>query len=130
MAGAENKWVRIDRGAAEHGNMRRKIALADLVDGPWLLPPSDSIIGASILEAFSASGLKPPRGHVVSFSIPLCCQLLAGERFLAMLPLSMASVAKGGALKVLDVEFAGIPRPTGIFTLKRRTPTSFGTTLH
>ena len=112
MAGAKNKWVR-----------RRKIALADLVDGPWLLPPPDSIIGTSILEMFRAGGLKPPRGHVVSFSIPLCCQLLVGGRFLAMLPVSMASVTRGVGLRILDVEFAGIPRPTGIIALKRRTPT-------
>ncbi len=112
MAGTKNKWVR-----------RRKIALGDLVEGPWMLPPGDSIIGSSILEVFRASGLNPPRGHVVSFSIPLCCQLLAGGRFLAMLPVSMASVTRGVALRILDVEFAGIPRPTGIITLKRRTPT-------
>jgi DNA-binding transcriptional LysR family regulator len=112
MAGSKNEWLR-----------RRKIALADLVDAPWMLPPPDSIIGSSILEVFRANGLKPPRGHVVSFSIPLCCQLLAGGRFLAMLPVSMACVAKGLALRILDVKFAGIPRPTGIMTLKRRTPT-------
>jgi DNA-binding transcriptional LysR family regulator len=112
MAGTRNKWLR-----------RRKIALSDLVGEPWLLPPPDSIIGSLILEVFRASGLHPPRGHVVSFSLPLCRQLLAGSRFLAMLPISMASMARGVALRMLDVDFAGIPRPTGIMTLKRRTPT-------
>ena len=111
MAGPKNKWLR-----------QRNIALTDLIHEPWMLPPAESIIGSSIIDVFRASGLEPPRRHVVSFSVPLCCQLLAGGRFLAMLPVSMAYVGRGTALKILDVEFPGIPRPTGIMTLKRRTP--------
>ena len=112
MAGTRNKLL-----------PRRNIALGDLVGEPWLLPPPDSIIGTLILDVFRTNGLHPPRGQVVSFSLPLCCQLLAGSRFLAMLPISMASMARGVAVKMLDVDFAGIARPTGIMTLKRRMPT-------
>src|SRR5215207_7193667 len=70
MAAARNKWVR-----------QRHIRLADLVHEPWMVPPADSIIGASIVEAFRASGLQPPHTPAVSFSIPLCHHLLAGEGY-------------------------------------------------
>ena len=58
MAGVQNKWVR-----------RRNIALGDLIDEPWVLPPPDSVVGLSITEAFRdwryrpkcTSGAEPPR---------------------------------------------------------------------
>ena len=68
VAAPQNKWFR-----------RRKFALADLIDEPWILPPAGSVIGASIIEVFHLNGLEPPRKHVVTFSIPLCHQLLAGH---------------------------------------------------
>ena len=111
MAVPQNKWFR-----------RRNSTLADLVHEPWILPPADSVIRASIIEVFRTSGLAPPRNHVVTFSITLCYQLMASGRFLAMLPLSMARSHGGLPLKILDVGLRGIPRPTGIITLKKRTP--------
>jgi DNA-binding transcriptional LysR family regulator len=110
MAAPQNKWFR-----------RRNITLADIIEEPWILPPADSIIGASIIEVFHRNGLEPPRKHVVTFSIPLCHQLLAGHGFFAMLPVSMAREQATRQLKVLDVGFHGISRPTGIITLKKRT---------
>jgi DNA-binding transcriptional LysR family regulator len=111
MAAPQNKWFR-----------RRGVTLADLVHEPWMQPPPDSIIGSSIVEVFRASGLEPPRSRVVTFSIPLCHHLLAGGSFFAMLPVSMARLGRRLPLKILNVGFRGIPRPTGIITLKKRTP--------
>lgn len=110
MAAAASKWAR-----------RRNIRLADLIDEPWILPPPDSIIGRSIAEAFHANGLEPPRAQVVCFSISLCHHVLAEGRHLITLPISMARLGKHLPLKVLDVNFSGIPRPTGVVTLKKRT---------
>jgi DNA-binding transcriptional LysR family regulator len=110
MAGARSKWSR-----------RRNLRLADLVDEPWLWPPPASIIGRSMTEAFRASGLALPHTRVVSFSIPLCYQLLSRGRFLAMLPVSMALLGKDLPLKILNVGFPTVSRPTGIITLKKRT---------
>ena len=111
MAGAQNKWVR-----------RRKITLADLIDEPWVLPPFDSIPGKEIADVFLASGLQPPRAQVVSWSLPLQYHLLATERFVTILPLSMLRLGKHLPFKILPVE---LPthlrlRPTGIITLKNR----------
>jgi DNA-binding transcriptional LysR family regulator len=110
MTAARSKWAR-----------RRHIRLADLVHEPWMVPPVDSIIGASIVEAFRASGLQPPHAPAVSFSIPLCHHLLASGSFFAMLPISMARLGKHLSLKILSVEFVGIPRPTGVLVVKNRT---------
>lgn len=115
MAGNQNKW-----------RSRRNIGLADLIHEPWLLPPPDSIIGFSIVEAFRASGFQPPTTQVISFSIPLHQHLLASGRFLIMLPVSMARFGKHLHLKTLKVGFQGIPRPTGIMTLKKRTLSPLG----
>lgn len=110
MAGAQNKWAR-----------RRNIALGDLIDEPWILPPPASIAGVYVAEAFRAAGLQPPHAQVVSFSMPLCHHLLATGRFLAMLPVVMARLAKHLPLKRLDVRFRGIPRSVAVMTLKNRT---------
>lgn len=85
------------------------------------MPPPDSIIGHSIAETFRNSGLELPRARVVTFSIPLCCQLLSRGSFLAMLPVSMARLGGELPLKILRVAVPGIDRPTAIITLKKRT---------
>src|SRR5713226_8027396 len=54
-AGRQNPWTR-----------RRRIALADLVNEPWILFPSDTLPGALVAEAFRAAGLEPPRATVVT----------------------------------------------------------------
>jgi DNA-binding transcriptional LysR family regulator len=110
MAAPHNKWCR-----------RRNVTLAHLIDEPWILPPEASIIGASTVDVFRRNGLEPPRKHVVTFSIPLCHQLVIGHGFFAMLPVSMSRVATASQLKILDVGFEGIARPTGIMRLRKRT---------
>jgi DNA-binding transcriptional LysR family regulator len=47
--------------------------------------------------------------------------LLATGRFLAMLPVAMARLAKHLPVKRLDVRFPGIPRSVAVMTLKNRT---------
>jgi DNA-binding transcriptional LysR family regulator len=110
MAGPRSKWVR-----------RRNIALADLTNEPWVLPPPDSIMGLIVADAFRAEGLEPPISRVLTFSIPLCHHLLATGRYLTMHPVVMAHLGRHLPLRVLDVRFVGIPRPIGIMTLRNRT---------
>src|SRR5262249_43226908 len=50
VVGARSPWVR-----------KRSIALADLMDESWLLPPPDRALGPVFLDAFRASGLAYPR---------------------------------------------------------------------
>jgi DNA-binding transcriptional LysR family regulator len=50
VAGARNAWIR-----------RRRIALAELVNESWVLPPPEGLLGPAYLEVFRASGLDYPR---------------------------------------------------------------------
>ena len=110
MAGAESRLVR-----------RRRLRLADLINERWVLPPADSIPGASIAQAFRATGLEPPRAHMVSFSCRCIIICWRPGRFVTMLPASMLRFGKHLPLKLLRVETSGKPYPTGIITLKNRT---------
>jgi DNA-binding transcriptional LysR family regulator len=110
MAGSESKWVR-----------RRKLALADLIDEPWVLPPPDSAPGRHIAAVFHECGLAPPRALVVSFSLPLHHHVLATGRFVTMLPMSMLRFGKHLPLRLLPVKIPENPYATGIVTLKNRT---------
>ena len=55
VAGTQNRWAR-----------RRRIALAELANESWVLPPPDSVIGSVAMEAFRSSGLNYPRTTVVT----------------------------------------------------------------
>ena len=110
MAGNGSPWSR-----------KRNIALADLMSERWVLQPPHSVAGTMTAEAFRASGLEPPTAQVVSFSMPLCHHLLATGRYLSLMPVAMAKLAKHLPLKRLDVRFPGVPRAIAIMTLKNRT---------
>jgi len=110
VAGAESKWV-----------PRRKLRLAGLIDERWVLPPTDSVTGTSIVQTFRAAGVEPPGAQMTSFSLPLHYHLLSTGRFLTMLPLSMLQFGKHLPLKSLQVRVPRHPYPTAIITLKNRT---------
>jgi DNA-binding transcriptional LysR family regulator len=104
VAGAQNPWAR-----------RRKVALADLMNEPWALPPSDSVIGSIAMEAFQANGLDFPRTTVVTYFGHLRLSLLATGRFLTIHPTSLLRFpTQRPDIKVLPRE------PIGIVTLKKR----------
>ncbi len=110
-AGANSPWTR-----------RRKIALSELVNEPWALPPMDSGPGILTLEAFRASGLEPPRASVVAVSLNLRNRLLATGRFLTMLAgYALTSEGKYPQLKALPVKMPNLQRSTVIVTLRNRT---------
>jgi DNA-binding transcriptional LysR family regulator len=103
---------------------RRKLALADLIDERWVLPPLDSLPGSMIADVFRAEGLVPPQAHVVSFSIPLHQHLLA-RGFVTMLPMSILHFGKHLSLKLLPVTVVEKAYSIGIVALKNRTLAPF-----
>jgi DNA-binding transcriptional LysR family regulator len=110
-AGAQNPWTR-----------RRRVQLADLVNEPWVLRPSDTLAGALAAQVFRASGLEPPRATVFTLSLNMHNRLLATGRYLAILPsFSLRLPGAHPSLKALPVELPGTRRPTGIITVKNRT---------
>lgn len=100
---------------------RSNIALAELADEPWILPPS-SIIDNLVQAEFGAKGLKM-NVQVNAASILLRNQLLATGRFLSVMPLSLLSGnAERWSLKALKVDDVHLtPTPISLITLKRRT---------
>lgn len=114
MAGIDSPWVR-----------RRKVALADLIDQPWILPPPETPARRYIDDAFVAHGFQPPAVNVATFSMPLCHQLLATGRYLAILPREAVRQARHLPVRPLKLDFPGIARRIGIMTLKNRTLSPF-----
>ena len=111
VAGARNPWTR-----------RRRIALADLVDEPWVLPPGDTVPGSFVRELFRVSGIELPRRGALCGSLQFTYALMATGRYLGLFPKSLLHF--GGsrfALKVLPIKLPITPPPVGIVTLKNRT---------
>ena len=110
VAGARSPWAR-----------RRRIALADLVNEPWIFPSSE-LIRELITEAFKVHGLEVPRERVSGSSILMRNHLLATGRFLTVLPDSVLRYnARQWSLKALPVNLGVKARSVGIVTLRNRT---------
>ena len=101
---------------------RRKLALAELVDEPWALPPPESVPGSLVASAFRACGLDVPRNSTTALSVDVECMLVETGRFLTMLPpAALLFSTKRLSLKLLPVELPIGPWPIGIIKLKNRT---------
>ncbi len=104
VAGAKNPWSR-----------RNKIALADLINERWCLPPADHPLGSMVLKAFRAKGLQPPQRSVTVASAQCTSNLVAkglflgvhGRMFLRFVPPSVR-------LKVLPVELPHAASPISV----------------
>ena len=71
VAGSRSPWAR-----------RRRIALAELVNEPWVLPPPEGIMGPAYLDIFRASGLDHPRISGLRYSARSAAQS-RGDRALS-----------------------------------------------
>ena len=110
-AGPRSKWVG-----------RRKIALADLVDEPWILSQGEVQRGSPVFKAFQAIGSCIPRATVSCGSLNLRNTLLPTGRFLTVVPRSVLHFSPQRALfKVLPIELPRWHLPVSIMTLKNRT---------
>jgi len=111
VTGANSPWAR-----------RRKIALAEIINEPWIHIPPTNPFGSVIAQAFQAQGLELPRKGVIAFSQHLRCNLLATGRFLTMMTGEILHCnAKRWALKALPIDLGIPPYAVSAFTLKGRT---------
>jgi DNA-binding transcriptional LysR family regulator len=109
--GNQNRWSR-----------RRAVALQDLTDEPWCLPPPDSVAGRRCVEAFRANGMDVPTRSVTTMSVHLQVGLLATQQYFTMFPGSLMRFGAGRlSIKGLPIKLAVPPIPIGIVTLKGRT---------
>jgi DNA-binding transcriptional LysR family regulator len=109
VAGARSPWIR-----------RRPVALAELADEPWLLPPPEGALGPFYLELFRANGLGYPRTTVFAAPAGVRLGLLATARFLTIVPISVLRFSRRPEIKVLPVKLRYARVPFGIVTLKTR----------
>jgi DNA-binding transcriptional LysR family regulator len=109
--GPQSPWTR-----------RRRIDLADLVDDPWIMAPSDARGTKAVMDAFHARGLARPQVTVATYSIHLRNFLSMSGRFIAVVPASVLRLnAELFFLKRLPIELPMPPWPVAIVMLKNRT---------
>src|SRR5262245_27399898 len=110
VAATHNPWTR-----------QRRIKLAELVNEPWALPPPNSSLGPFTMEAFRASGLRPPRVAVTTPSLSMIDRLLATGRFLTVLPRFILKLpGRHVSLTALPVDLPNARGSISIVTLKNR----------
>jgi DNA-binding transcriptional LysR family regulator len=111
VAGASSLWAR-----------RRKIAMEELMDEPWVHIPQNNPVNAYIVTALQTRGLALPMPTVSTYSMHVRNHLLSTGRYLAVLwNWTLHFNTNGGSLKVLPVDL-GIPsRPVAAVKLKSRT---------
>jgi DNA-binding transcriptional LysR family regulator len=101
---------------------RRSIALAELVNEAWALPPATNPAGSYVRDAFQKNGLAVPNTIVSTYSTILRHNLVATARFITVLPKSMLPVmSKDVSLKALPVNLPGQHRTMAVIALKNRT---------
>jgi DNA-binding transcriptional LysR family regulator len=109
-AGAQNPWAR-----------RRRIALAELVNESWTLPPRTSVLGSIAVEAFRASGLDYPRTTVFVLPTEVRTNLLMTGNYLTIIAaFALRFPAHRSDIKVLPIELPLDRVQVGIVTLKNR----------
>jgi DNA-binding transcriptional LysR family regulator len=110
VAGSQSPWAR-----------RRRVDLADIVNEPWVLPPSESLVGSVFVKAFKATGLDYPAAVVSTFTLPARIALVATGRFLSIVPGSVLRFSTNSSvLKMLPIDLPSTRRPIGILTVKDR----------
>jgi DNA-binding transcriptional LysR family regulator len=101
---------------------RRRVALADLVDEPWVNAPPDSVVGSYLADVFAAQGLGAPKVNIVSFSMYLRNTMLASGRYVALLPGSVLRFsAERFGLRALPIQLPPTRATVAVVTLKGRT---------
>jgi DNA-binding transcriptional LysR family regulator len=112
VVGVDSGWAR-----------RRKIALADLVNERWCLPPADHPVGAMVQEAFRRNGLPPPAPTVTVASAQCTSNLVAKGDFLGVLGrMFLRFNPPNVRLKELAIGLPNSTSPISVVTLAARTP--------
>ena len=110
-AGSNTRWAR-----------RREIDLAELIDEPWILPPSGTWYHAFVSKLFTTRGLGVPKASLATHSIALRARVLTEGPYITTFASSIMRLnANRYGLTTLPVEFSSQPLPAGILTLRNRT---------
>jgi DNA-binding transcriptional LysR family regulator len=111
VAGTSSRWARA-----------RALRLDQLMGESWILPPYDSVAGSLLLQLFRANNVEPPEPSIATLSVQLTVTLIAGGRFVGLLPRSTAQFnAKPVGLRILPMQLPGARIAAGVITVKNRT---------
>lgn len=100
---------------------RKALRLADVMAEPWTLSPPETFLGRLVAAAFRQEGLPLPPAAVTSVSIAMRLSLIAGGRYLSMLPRTMLHQPTNAPwLRALDVTVEDSEGAIAALTLKRR----------
>jgi len=100
---------------------KRKLKLADLMREQWTLSPPDSFLGRTGVELFRRHNLPLPPTTVTTLSIYMRLNLLAGSRFITLLPMQILRNRSSSAwLRALDVDLGDTSASIASITLKGR----------
>jgi DNA-binding transcriptional LysR family regulator len=116
----EDSYV-VVAGAKSPLARRRRLALADLVDEPWILAPPESALWSLAMEVFRASGLDRPRAVAFADPADVRMGLVANGRFLSIFPASaLRFPIRRPELRTLPVKLPSARVEIGIVKLKNR----------
>ena len=93
---------------------RRKVRLADLSDGPWVLPPRATPAREMLEYEFRLANLDVPPGRVETAAIFTTANLVLAGNYVAVLPASVASqFARHRMLSILPLPLGYAMEPYG-----------------
>jgi DNA-binding transcriptional LysR family regulator len=96
---------------------KRRLDLSDLVDEPWILPPTGSLLRNRVDTLFVHRGLGLPRNVVETASIPVITSLLQCTDMISALQAETVDpYCKSGVLAVLPLALDIQMEPFGIVT--------------
>jgi DNA-binding transcriptional LysR family regulator len=99
----------------------KRLRLADLMGEQWVLSPPDSFLGGVVVDLFRRHKLPLPPAVVTTISIYMRLNLLAGGRFLTILPMQMLRDPPNSAwLRAVDVDLGETSAPISLVSLKNR----------
>jgi DNA-binding transcriptional LysR family regulator len=100
---------------------KKRLSLADLMGEQWTLSPPDSFLGRAVVDLFRRHKLPLPPTVVTTISIYMRLNLLAGGRFLTVLPMQMLRhLSNSGWLRAVNVDLGETSAPIASVTLKGR----------
>ncbi|MWA06570.1 LysR family transcriptional regulator [Actinomadura sp. LD22] len=112
------------RLVARHGHPARSrpgLALADLLDYPWVLPLEQTALRAELEQVFRAEGLEPPGDLVECTSVLTVRTLVRDTDMIAALPQLVART--DGDIAPLPVPLESVRRQVGVTLPAHRAPT-------
>jgi DNA-binding transcriptional LysR family regulator len=103
---------------------RRTVQWSDMARYPWVLPPIDSLLHDSLMDACRRNGMPAPVSVVETLSVSVIREYLATWDAIASLPESLAlRLEMQGAITPLPLDLPPLVRPVGMTWMRSRAQT-------